>query len=79
MAIPEYEIKQVLNPGLLVATGPYGTCMWTLCHAKQRTRSTRNCVVCGGALGKMTYRPITHGRDRMERICRECGQEKGKP
>jgi hypothetical protein len=48
----------------------FGQKLWALC--KTRSRKTNECVLCGNTVGSLSYRPITNGGNRMDRICVKC-------
>lgn len=73
-----YTIKEYVAEGVILASCfPYGQQVWTL--SEQKVRKNHWCAVCDGAIKKgkhRAFRPLTNHGNRMDRICRKCGEPK---
>jgi hypothetical protein len=72
-----YRVVEILPELGITTQSRYGRQCWTKVKLTQRIRKVRLCAMCDGRLGKEAFFPITNGKNRMERICLECGSKKG--
>lgn len=71
-----YEIVRYEDALLFVYHPRWGQQLWAL--GQRKVLKKHSCVLCGRAVEKGSdamYRPMTNRGNRMERICRPCGEE----
>lgn len=69
--IRPYKLTLRRSEGLVVTEHPdYGRNLW----ARARVRKSSRCVLCDATtvVKATAYSPITHGLNRMHRICQAC-------
>jgi len=64
-----YKILEYPSDELMLIDHPrWGKQLWMLANLTKKYQA-RTCILCGEALGKKAYRPLTNLGNRMERIC----------
>lgn len=73
-----YKIVRKIDEGLYLLRHPrWGQQIWELSKLTKK-KLKQSCSQCRENLTLYSYRPLTNGGNRMERICERCLQEQRK-
>ncbi len=67
MSSADYRFKERWSDGIVILFSRYGEQMWTLVKVRKEHKCAYSNIPI--SKGSFAWKPVTHGYNRMERIC----------